>query len=135
MFNQVTIGGRITQDLELKATTNGTPVLNFSIAINEKRGEEERTVFVDITIWKEVAENTAKYMKKGQPVLVSGRLSQDSWEDHGQHRTKLFVTGERVVFLGQKVEAERGEEQTGFVERELQRKEPPEKKPKQAKAR
>ena len=106
MFNQVTIGGRITQDLELKSTTNGTPVLNFSIAINEKRGEEERTVFVDITTWKDVAENTAKYMKKGQPVLVSGRLSQDTWEDHGQNRSKLFVTGERVVFLGPRVEAE-----------------------------
>ena len=86
MFNQVTIGGRITQDLELKSTTNGTPVLNFSIAINEKRGEEERTVFVDIRTWKDVAENTAK----GQPVLVSGRLSQDTWDDHGQSRSKPF---------------------------------------------
>ena len=123
MFNQVTIGGRITQDLELKSTTNGTPVLNFSIAINEKRGEEERTVFVDITTWKDVAENTAKYMKKGQPVLVSGRLSQDTWEDHGHSRTKLFVTGERVVFLGPRVEAE------------LERKAPAEKKPRQARQR
>lgn len=105
MFNQVTIAGRITSELEPKQTTNGTPVLNFSLAINEKRGEQEHTIFADVTAWNGVAENTAKYMGKGSPVLISGRLSQDKWEEEGRNRSKLFVTAERVVFLDSKPEA------------------------------
>jgi len=105
MFNQVTIAGRITSDLEPKQTTNGTPVLNFSLAINEKRGEQEHTIFADVTAWNGVAENTAKYMGKGSPVLISGRLSQDKWEEEGRNRSKLFVTAERVVFLDSKPES------------------------------
>ena len=102
MFNQVTIAGRITNELQLKHTTNGKPVLNFSIAINEKRGEQEQTIFADVTAWNGTAENVAQYMGKGSSVLIDGRLSQDRWEEEGRNRTKLFVTAERVVFLDSK---------------------------------
>lgn len=105
MFNQVTIAGRITNELRLKQTTNGKPVLNFSIAINEKRNEQEQTIFADITAWNGTAENIAKYMGKGSCVLIDGRLSQDKWEEEGRNRTKLFVTAERVVFLDSKAES------------------------------
>ena len=105
MFNQVSIAGRITSELKLKHTTNGKPVLNFSIAINEKRGEQEQTIFADVTAWNGTAENVAQYMGKGSCVLIDGRLSQDKWEDEGRNRTKLFVTAERVVFLDSKGES------------------------------
>ena len=106
MFNQVTIAGRITNELELKQTTNGTPVLNFSVAINEKRGEQEHTVFADVTAWNGTAENTSRFMGKGSLVLIGGRLSQDKWDEDGRTRSKLFVTAERVVFLDPKGEPE-----------------------------
>lgn len=99
MYNQVTIAGRITSALELKHTTNGTPVLNFSIAINERRGDTEHVLFVDVTAWNNTAENTAKFMGKGAPVLIGGRLSQEKWDDDGKTRSKVFVMAERVVFL------------------------------------
>lgn len=106
MFNQVTIAGRITNVLELKQTTNGTPVLNFGIAVNEKRGGQEYTVFVSVTAWSGTAENTAKFMSKGSPILISGHLSLDRWEEGGATRSRLFVTAERVVFLESKASSE-----------------------------
>lgn len=64
--------------------------------------KKESVTFVDITIWGKTAENCGQYLKKGRPVLISGRLESSEWHDKqtGQKRQKLGVIAETVQFLG-----------------------------------
>jgi len=103
-FNKVILMGNLTRDVELRKTASGSPVASFGLAINEKfksNGEtKESVVFIDITVWGSQGENCAKYLKKGSPVLVDGKLKLDTWEAEGQKRSKMTATGLQVQFLG-----------------------------------
>lgn len=99
-YNKVILIGNITKDLELRHTTSGIAVTSFTIAINTKWKEKEETTFVDIVVFNTTAENCCKYLKKGNPIFVEGRLQQKKWEtEDGQKRSKMEVIGERVQFL------------------------------------
>ena len=105
-FNKVIIAGRVTRDIELRQTTNGTAVTDISLAVNKtftKDGEKkEETVFVECTLWGRTAEVAHQYSGKGQPLHIEGRLAQDVWEDRetGAKRSKLKVVGENIQLLG-----------------------------------
>ncbi len=92
-LNQVVLIGNLTRDAELRYTPQGTAVTRFGLAVNEtfqSRGQEqEKTHFVDVTAWRELAE-WAGELKKGEPLLVLGRLVNDSWT--AQDGTRRFVT-------------------------------------------
>ena len=109
--NNVMIGGNLTRDPELKYTPQGVAVANFNVAVNEKytdkNGEKKENVcFVEVVAWKRTAELAAEYLRKGHPVLVEGKLSQDNWEDaDGKKRTKTKVTASKVHFLSRKGDA------------------------------
>lgn len=99
--------GNLTRDPELRQTQSGTSVCRFSIAVNRSYNSQDgslrdETCFVEIDCFGKSAENVAKYFSKGKPILVEGRLRQDSWEDKqtGQKRTKLMVVLERFEFVG-----------------------------------
>src|SRR5260221_13604806 len=97
ILNDVKIIGSLVNDPEARFTPKGTPVANFSLAINETyRVEDELrqlTTFVDVQVWGPSAENFAKLVRKGQEVFIEGPLRQDRWEDKqtGQKRSKLFL--------------------------------------------
>ena len=105
-INKVFVGGNLTRDPELRYTSQGSSVANFSIAINRvyttQAGERKEEVeFVRIVAWGKQAETCSKYLTKGKSVLVEGRLSSRSWE--GQDGLKWNVTeviAGRVHFLG-----------------------------------
>ncbi len=106
-FNKVILMGNLTRDPELRQTQSGTSVCRFSIAVNRSYNSQDgslrdETCFVEIDCFGKSAENVAKYFTKGKPILVEGRLRQDSWEDKqtGQKRTKLMVVLERFEFIG-----------------------------------
>ena len=104
-YNRVILVGNLTRDPELR-DARGTPVCDFDVAINRwwkgRDGEtHEETTFVPVTAWNRNAENVDKYLRKGSPVLVEGRLDLERWEQDGKNRQKLKVTAERVQFLGQ----------------------------------
>ena len=104
-FNRCILIGNLTRDVELKYTQQGTAVTDIGLAINERRktkgGEHvEETTFVDVTLWGRTAEVAYKYLHKGSPALIEGRLKLDSWETDGQKRSKLRVVGERLQLLG-----------------------------------
>ncbi len=108
-FNQVTLLGNVTRDIQVKYTTGGTAVCEVGLAINEtykdKGGNKvEKCVFVDVTLWGRTAEIAGEYLKKGNPVLISGKLALDQWDDRetGQKRSKLKVVGETLQLLGSK---------------------------------
>jgi len=100
-FNQVTLVGRLVAKPETRYTPQGTAVLDITVVINDKVGQNEVVTFVDTTVWGVTAENVSKYLDKGSLVLVSGRLHQDKWVDKesGGNRSKLKVIANRVVFL------------------------------------
>ncbi len=105
-LNKVLLMGNLTRDPELRYTPGGMAVAEFAIAINRqwagKTGEKkEEVTFVDIVVWARQAETCAEYLKKGRPVFIEGRLTQDRWETpDGQKRNRMRVTAERVQFLG-----------------------------------
>lgn len=107
-INMVVIGGNLTRDPELKYLTNGTPVCNFNVAVNEKYTKDgqtkENVCFLEVVAWKKTGELVAEYLRKGSPVVVEGKLSQDTWEKDGKKQTKTKVTASKVHFVGPKGE-------------------------------
>ncbi len=110
-INKVFLAGRLTRDVQLKYTPSGTAVAEFGLAVNrpftDASGQKrEDSCFVDLVVWKKQAETCQKYLRKGSPLFVEGRLSYDSWEDkEGQKRSRLRVVVENFQFVGG---AERG---------------------------
>ena len=108
-FNKVILAGNLTRDPEMRYTPKGTAIANFGLAINRKWKSEsgetkEETTFVDIEAWDRQAEVVAQYFKKGNPILVEGRLKLDQWEDKNTHQkqSKLKVVLEGFSFIDSK---------------------------------
>jgi single-strand DNA-binding protein len=103
--NQVTISGRITRDLELRHTPSGTKVIVLPIAFSrtfrDNSGEfQEQTSFIDIKVWSNRAEDCAKYLHKGSPVIVEGYLQTRTYENkEGQNVKAVEIVANRVHFL------------------------------------
>jgi single-strand DNA-binding protein len=100
-FNRVVLAGNLTRDPELRFTSNGIPVCEFGLAVNRVRSKSEEVDFFDITAWRELGETIANYKKKGDPILVEGRLQYRTWEaQDGSKRSKVDVVADNVQFLG-----------------------------------
>lgn len=99
-LNQVTIIGRMTRTPELKALPSGIKMTQFSVATNYVGKEKERVDFHNIVVFNVQAETCVKYLKKGQLVLVQGRLQNSSWEDKesGAKRYRTDIIASRVTF-------------------------------------
>jgi single-strand DNA-binding protein len=103
-INRVVLVGRLTRDMELKTTPNGTAVGKFSIAVNTsyKSGEEwkEEAHFFNVVLWGKRAEALAKYLTKGMEVGIDGSLRQNRWKtDDGQDRSVVEINAENVNLL------------------------------------
>jgi len=92
-MNNITITGNITADPELRFTSGGNAVCSFCLASSQ--GKDRDSMFIDVAVWKEPAENVAA-LKKGDRVVVSGILKQDFWESDGQKRNKFRITAQEV---------------------------------------
>ena len=106
-FNKVILMGNLTRDPELRYTPKGTALAKLGLAVNRRWTSEtgeskEEVTFVDVEAWGVQAENISKYMKKGSPLLIEGRLRLDQWDDKqtGQKRSKLVVVCENSRFVG-----------------------------------
>ncbi len=99
-FNRVVLAGNLTQDPELRLTQNGVPVSSFTIAVNRIKSKSEAVDFFNISCWRELGETVAKYKKKGDPILVEGRLQYRTWQaQDGTKRSTVDVVADRVQFL------------------------------------
>ena len=113
MYNRVILVGRLTRDPELRYLPSGTAIATFGIATsrtwidkntNEKK---EEAMFIDVTSFARSAEIVNQYLKKGNKVLVEGRLVLEKWTDqNGQNRSKHTVRAETVQFMETKAEAQ-----------------------------
>ena len=103
-FNKMIAMGNLTKDPVLRTIPSGAQVCDMTLATNrtflvggEKR---EETCFIDVAVWGKQGEACGKFLKKGRPVLIEGRLVLQQWEKDGEKRSKHIITAERVQFLG-----------------------------------
>ena len=105
-INKVMLIGRLGRDPELRYTASGTPVCNFSLAVNRRRGsrdsqQQEETDWFRVTAWERLAEVCANYLTKGQQVYIEGRVRLDTYTGQdGQERANLAVTANEMQMLG-----------------------------------
>lgn len=105
-YNKVLLMGNLTRDVEMKQIGSGQSVANIGLAVSRKfktqSGEDrEETTFVDCEAWGKTAEVMAKYLSKGRPVFIEGRLKLDTWQDKndGSNRSKMRVVVEGFQFI------------------------------------
>jgi single-strand DNA-binding protein len=101
-FNRVVLAGNLTRDPGIRFTKEGVPVCSFGLAVNRvKSKDKEAADFFEVSAWRELGENVANHKRKGDPVLVEGRLQYRSWEaQDGSKRSKVDVVADNVQFLG-----------------------------------
>ena len=103
-FNKAIIGGRLTADPELRQSSNGTYVGSFSVAVH--RYKDEEADFFECTAFKERAELISRSFRKGNNILVCGRLRQEHFTDKkGNKRSKITITVDEVSFIDKKDDA------------------------------
>jgi single-strand DNA-binding protein len=92
---EITAIGTLTADPELRATSSGAMVVNFTVASNDRRFDKDRNEWVDgdacflrCNLWRQPAENVAESLRKGHRVIVTGQLKQREWQTkEGEKRT------------------------------------------------
>jgi len=98
--------GNVGKEPEMRFTPSGKNVVSFSVACNEKHGENETTEWFNIVAWNKTADLCNQYLSKGQQVFIEGRLQTRTWETEGVKHYKTEVVANKVIFLGQRKQAE-----------------------------
>src|SRR4051794_27987929 len=106
-INRVVLTGNLTRDPELRSTASGMSVCSLRIASNTRRknqstGEwEDKPNFFDVTVWGAQGENCARFLSKGRPVALDGRLEWREWgAQDGTKRQSVEIVADAVQFLG-----------------------------------
>ncbi|HLW93777.1 MAG TPA: single-stranded DNA-binding protein [Solirubrobacteraceae bacterium] len=114
-LNVVVITGNLTRDPELRSLPSGTSVCDLRVAVNTRRkngatGEwEDKPNYFDVKVWGAQGENCARFLSKGRPVGVQGRLEWREWESQdGQKRQAVDIIADSVQFLGGRDDAAGG---------------------------
>lgn len=93
--------GRVTKDIEIQTTSSGTEYANFSVAVDRKKNKdgEKLTDFFDCTAWSKSAAFVQKYFKKGDGILIEGRMESRKWQDKdGNNRTSWGINIDNIDF-------------------------------------
>jgi single-strand DNA-binding protein len=106
-YNRVILMGNLARDPEVRQAQNGTFVAKTGLAVNERLpdgqgGWKEEASFINIVLFGKRAEAFGKYMQKGKPVLIEGRLRESKWQDKesGQNRSRIEVIVDDWQFVG-----------------------------------
>lgn len=103
-FNKVLFMGRLTKDPDTRETSEGLAICSITLASSRKfiwkNENREETTFVNCTAFGKTAESIKRYLKKGDPLFVEGRLKLNKWEtENGEKRSKLEINIEKFYFL------------------------------------
>ena len=111
-MNKVILTGRLTKDLVLEHTKQGTPLCQFTLATNRPviRDGKRETDFITCIIWNKQAENLVKYQRKGNLLGIQGELRVDTYESDGKRKYKSYVLVEEVEYLESKKDMTKDEE-------------------------
>jgi single-strand DNA-binding protein len=106
-INRVVLTGNLTRDPELRSTPSGMSVCSLRIACNTRRKNnstgdwEDKPNYFDVTVWGAQGENCARFLAKGRPVALDGRLEWREWQDkEGNNRQSVEIIADAVQFLG-----------------------------------
>jgi single-strand DNA-binding protein len=106
-INRVTVTGNLTAEPQLNHLPSGTAVCDLRVAVNGRRKDNESGQWVDkpnyfnVKVWGAQGENAAKFLAKGRPVAIDGRLDWREWTDkEGNKRQAIDIIADTVQFLG-----------------------------------
>jgi len=106
-INRVIITGNLTADPDLRSLPSGTSVCKLRVAVNTRRKDNstgewvDKPNYFDVTVWGAQGENCARYLSKGRPVAIDGRLEWREWEsEQGGKRQAIDIIADTVQFLG-----------------------------------
>jgi len=112
MINRTILVGRITKDPELKMTQSNIPVVSFTIAVNRQFTDasgERQADFIQCVVWRNQAENLARYIKKGALLGIEGRIQTRQYEVENVTKYVTEVVCDSVQFLESKSDSEPSE--------------------------
>jgi single-strand DNA-binding protein len=114
-INRVIITGNLTRDPELRSLASGNSVCSLRVACNGRRRNpstqdwEDQPNYFDVTVWGAQGENCSRFLSKGRPIAVDGRLQWREWTDkEGQKRQSVDIVADSVQFLGGRDDAGNG---------------------------
>ncbi|EAJ2736261.1 single-stranded DNA-binding protein [Campylobacter coli] len=120
MINNITIGGRLTADAELRHCNQGSIICTFTLANNRKYKEIENSTYIEVSLFGAFAEVMQPHLKKGIAIDVIGELMQDVWDHEGKTYYKHKIKAKEIDFRTPKKEKqaiqniEEGENYEGF---------------------
>jgi single-strand DNA-binding protein len=119
-INRVVLTGNLTRDPELRALQSGTSVCSLRVAVNTRRKDQsgewvDKPNYFSVTVWGAQGDNCARYLSKGRPVAIDGRLEWREWEKEGVKREAIEIVADSVQFLGGREEGAGGG--NGFQQR------------------
>ena len=98
-MNLVILSGRMARDPELKYTSGGKAYTNFTLAVQKTKDEAE---FIDCVAWEKAAENIAEYFRKGNRILINGKIVTSTYESNGEKRKSVKVQAFNFEFIDSK---------------------------------
>ena len=111
-INRVVLTGNLTRDPELRSTGSGMSVCSLRVACNTRRKDQttgdwvDKPNYFDVTVWGAQGENCARFLAKGRPVAIDGRLEWREWQDKdGNTRQSIDIIADSVQFLGSRDDA------------------------------
>lgn len=106
MINSVVLTGRLTKDIELRRTGDGTPYTFFTLAVNSGKDEAD---FIPCTAWRQTAELLNQYVGQGSLIGVQGQIKVYSQQVNGEFETRTNINVAHITFLeSRKMQAEGG---------------------------
>lgn len=104
MLNQVALMGRLTRDPELKYTSTNKPVTSFKLAVDRDYKGDNAVDFITCVAWDRTAEMVSRYYRKGERMVVNGRIQTRNWVDSdGSNRSATEVVVDRAYFVEPKL--------------------------------
>ena len=111
VMNKIILVGNVCNEIEIRYTSNNTPIATFTIAVNRNHTKEDgtkETDFINIVVWNKRAENVKNYLDKGSKVGISGRLQVRKYQnERGENRYVTEVVADEVEFLNSKKSEEK----------------------------
>ena len=114
-INRVVLVGNLTRDPELRHTPSGTAVCKLRLAVNTRQKDgatgqwTDKPNYFDVTVWGAQGENCARFLSKGRPVAIDGRLEWREWQDkEGNKRQSVDIIADSVQFLGSREDGGNG---------------------------
>jgi len=97
-MNLVILNGRLTRDPELRQIPSGTDVAEFGVVVDFGYGDKKEPVWIEVTAWAHSANFVTKFFKKGDGIVIQGKLKYESWMKDDEKRNKLKVVADQLSF-------------------------------------